>query len=38
MTKAIPPSTTATSGTSLWTKKSEVDSPIPVVSALTIQK
>ena len=38
MTKAMPPSTTAISGTSLWTRKSDVDSPIPVVSALTIQK
>jgi hypothetical protein len=32
------PNTTATSGTSLWTRKSDVDSPIPVVNALTIQK
>src|SRR5664279_3565463 len=38
MTKAMPPSTTAISGTRLWTRKSEVDSPIAVVSALTIQK
>lgn len=34
----MPPRTTATSGTRLWTRKSEVDSPIAVVSALTIQK
>src|SRR6201999_1144654 len=38
MQRAIPPSTTAISGTRAWTRKSEVDSPIAVVSALTIQK
>src|ERR1700710_496368 len=38
MTKAMPPSTTATSGTRPWTSQSDVDSPIPVVSALTTQK
>src|SRR4051812_47490317 len=34
----MPPRTTAISGTSEWTRKSEVDSPIAVVSAFTIQK
>jgi len=36
--KAMPPSTTANSGIIPWTRKSEVDSPMPVVSALTTQK
>jgi hypothetical protein len=38
MTSPIPPSTTANSGTSLCTRKSDVDSPIPVVRPFATQK